>query len=110
MDYQIQLVGRVEDIGQPAWDYISSEQPLAGHQWCRFASQNLVNETPPYLILSRNHEPLARAIFRVVGQDFLRTLRGSSGAYDIKQRSGFTPDSTHYARHTVQGRVMNWLA
>ena len=71
MDYQIQVARRVEDIGQPAWDYLSHEQPFTSYQWYRFAEHSLANETSQYLIISRDHEPLARATFWVVSRDFL---------------------------------------
>jgi predicted N-acyltransferase len=71
MNYQIQLVRRVEDIGQPTWDYLSREQPFTSYHWYRFVEHSLATGIPQYLIVSRDHEPLARATFWVMSRDFL---------------------------------------
>lgn len=63
MDFNVQVVHSVEEIGQEAWDYLSAGRPFASYRWYRFGETVLTNDTPIYIVLSRQGKPVARATF-----------------------------------------------
>lgn len=63
MDFDVQVVNSVEEIGQEAWDHLSAGRPFASYRWYRFGEAVMANDTPVYIILSSKGEPVARATF-----------------------------------------------
>jgi hypothetical protein len=62
-DFEVQIAHSVEEIGQTAWDHLGGGRPFASYRWYRFGETVLADNTPLYIVLSRQGEPLARATF-----------------------------------------------
>jgi predicted N-acyltransferase len=73
MDWDLQIVHSVEEIGQEAWDRLSKERPFASYRWYRFGEASLSNDKPIYAILSRRGEMVARGTFWLTRQEPLPT-------------------------------------
>jgi predicted N-acyltransferase len=71
MSLDVQLLSRVEEVGQEAWDRLSGDIPFASYRWYRFGETVLVDDVPIYLILSSDGEPVARATFWLKHQETL---------------------------------------
>ncbi len=69
MDYQVNIAHHVEELGQSAWDQLSSDRPFASYRWYRFAEMVLTDEVPTYLVVTNHGEPLARATFWLTRQE-----------------------------------------
>jgi predicted N-acyltransferase len=63
MEFDVQIVHSVEEIGQEAWDRLAGNRPFASYRWYRFGERVLADNVPIYIILSRWGEPLARGTF-----------------------------------------------
>jgi len=60
--FDVQIAHSVQEVGQKEWDRLGGEQPFASYRWVRFGESILVDDSPLYVILSRQGEPLARAM------------------------------------------------
>jgi predicted N-acyltransferase len=63
MDFEIQIVHSIQEIGQEAWDRLGGGRPFASYRWYRFGETVLADNTPIYVVLSRQGEPVARGTF-----------------------------------------------
>jgi hypothetical protein len=63
MEFDVQIVHSVEEIGQEAWDHLAGDRPFASYRWYRFGERVLADNVPIYIVLSRQGEPLARGTF-----------------------------------------------
>jgi predicted N-acyltransferase len=61
VNFDVQIVHSIEEIGQEAWDRLSAGRPFASYRWYRFGETVLVDDLPIYLILSQGGEAVARA-------------------------------------------------
>ena len=66
MDFDIQVVHGVEEVGQAAWEKLGRGQPFASYRWYHFGQAVMDDCTPVYIILSQAGEPIARATFWVI--------------------------------------------
>jgi predicted N-acyltransferase len=68
MDFEIQIVHGVEDVGKDAWDKLSTDRPFQSYQWYSFAEKVMKDSgcQPSYIILSTNGWPVARASFWLI--------------------------------------------
>jgi predicted N-acyltransferase len=66
MDFDIQIVHGVEEVGQAAWDRLGRGLPFASYRWYRFGEAVMDDSMPVYIILAQNGEPVARATFWVI--------------------------------------------
>jgi predicted N-acyltransferase len=71
MDFDIQIAHSVTEIGQTAWDRLSSGRPFASFRWYRFGEAALSDCSPTYITLSHNNEPAARGAFWLKRQEWL---------------------------------------
>jgi predicted N-acyltransferase len=69
VNFDIQIVHSVEEVGQEAWDQLGRERPFASYRWYRFGETVLIKDTPIYVILSLGGEPVARATFWLTSQE-----------------------------------------
>ncbi len=63
MSFDVRVANSVSQVGQEAWDRLSEGRPFTSFRWYRFGEAVLADNTPVYIILSRQGEPLARATF-----------------------------------------------
>ncbi len=63
LDFEVQIAHRVDEVGQGVWDRLAGDRPFASYRWYRFGETVLADNLPIYIILSRGHEPVARATF-----------------------------------------------
>jgi predicted N-acyltransferase len=68
-ELEVQIAHSVEEVGHEAWEQLGTNQPFASYRWYCFAETALADDTPVYIILSRQGEPVARATFWVTGQE-----------------------------------------
>jgi predicted N-acyltransferase len=73
MDWDVQIVHSVEEIGQEAWDRLGKERPFASYRWYRFGEASLSDDKPIYAILSRRGEMVARSTFWLTRREPLPT-------------------------------------
>jgi predicted N-acyltransferase len=66
MDFDIQIVHGVEEVGQAAWEKLGGGQPFASYRWYRFGEVVMDDCMPVYIILSQKGGPIARATFWVI--------------------------------------------
>ena len=66
MDFDIQIVRSVDEVGQSAWDRLGDGQPFASYRWYRYGEVALFDCVPVYIILNQHGEPVARATFWVI--------------------------------------------
>ena len=74
MDFDIQIVHGVEEVGQAAWEKLGMGQPFASYRWYRFGEAAMGDCIPVYIILSQGDEPVARATFWVIQNEPLPIL------------------------------------
>ena len=81
MDFDIQVVHGVDEVGQAVWEKLGRGQPFASYRWYRFGETVMDDSMPVYIILAQNGEPVARATFWVIRNEPLpiswRPVRGS---------------------------------
>lgn len=63
VNFEVQIAHRVEEVGRDAWDRLAGDRPFASYRWYRFGERVLADNLPIYIILSLDHEPVARATF-----------------------------------------------
>jgi predicted N-acyltransferase len=63
VDFGVQIVHSVDEIGEQGWNRLSGGKPFASYRWYRFGEAVLVDDRPIYVILSLDGEPVARATF-----------------------------------------------
>jgi predicted N-acyltransferase len=68
-ELDLQIAHSVQEIGQEAWDHLSGSRPFASYRWYHFGETVLVDDTPIYLILTRDGEAVARATFWLKRQE-----------------------------------------
>lgn len=66
MDFDIQIVHSVAEVGQPAWDRLSGGLPFASYHWYRYGEAVMTDCVPIYVIIAQHGEPVARATFWVI--------------------------------------------
>lgn len=60
--FNVQIAHSVQEVGQEEWGRLGGEQPFASYRWVRLGETILVDDQPLYVTLSRQGEPLARAM------------------------------------------------
>jgi predicted N-acyltransferase len=71
MNFDVQIVHSVKEIGQETWDRLGKGQPFTSYRWYRFGETVLVDDTPVYVILSQGGETVARGTFLLKRQESL---------------------------------------
>jgi predicted N-acyltransferase len=71
MDFDVQVAHTIEEIGQEAWDRLGQDRPFASYRWYHFSEKVLADNTPIYIVLSWEGEPVARATFWLRRQEWL---------------------------------------
>ncbi len=74
MDFDVQIVQSVQEIGQEAWDRLGGGRAFTSYRWYRFGEAVLSDDTPVYIILSHRGEAVARATFWLTRQEALSTI------------------------------------
>ena len=46
MEFDVQIVHSVEEIGQEAWDHLAGDRPFASYRWYRFGERVLADNVP----------------------------------------------------------------
>jgi predicted N-acyltransferase len=59
----VQVAGRVDDVGEEAWDRLGNGLPFTSARWYRFGENALVNDRPMYVNVSYRGEAIGRATF-----------------------------------------------
>ena len=62
-NFDIQVAHSVTDVSPQAWNFLSQGRPFATYRWYQYGEAVLTNETPLYIILSHDSQPVARATF-----------------------------------------------
>lgn len=63
MNFDVQVVHSVEEVGQEAWDFLGRNRPFASFRWYRFGERAMAYARPVYVIVSLQGEPVARATY-----------------------------------------------
>lgn len=63
MDFDIQIVHSVEEIGREAWDCLSGNRFFASYRWYRYGETVLADNKPIYIVLSLGGRHVACATF-----------------------------------------------
>ncbi len=71
-EFDIQIANSVEEVGQPAWDYLAAGRPFASYRWYRYG-EVASTDRPVYIVLSCHGEPVARATFWLLRQEWVPT-------------------------------------
>jgi predicted N-acyltransferase len=71
MSFEVQLAHSVKEVGQEAWDRLSGGRPFTSYRWYSFGEAVLADNTPVYIILHHQGEPVARATFWLRRQEAL---------------------------------------
>lgn len=69
IDFDVEIVHNVDEIGRARWDKLAADTPFAGYRWYRFGEAVMAEETPIYIILSHAGEPVARATFWITRRE-----------------------------------------
>jgi predicted N-acyltransferase len=69
IDFDVQIVHGVDEIGQAAWDRLGGGQPFTSYRWYRFGEKAMAYAMPVYILLSREGELVARATCWLTGQE-----------------------------------------
>ena len=84
MDFEVQIVHAVAEIGEEAWEHLSRGRPFTSYRWYRFGEKAMAYATPCYVILSHYGEPVARATFWLTPRELIpvrsRLIRWLVGA------------------------------
>ncbi|MEJ2208440.1 MAG: GNAT family N-acetyltransferase [Anaerolineae bacterium] len=76
MDFEVQVVHSVEEVGEEAWDHLSRGRPFTSYRWYRFGEKAMAYARPCYAILSHHGEPLARATFWLTPRELIPVRSG----------------------------------
>ena len=71
MSFEVQLAHSVTEVGPEAWDRLSGGRPFTSYRWYSFGEAVLADNTPIYIILHHQGEPVARATFWLRRQEAL---------------------------------------
>jgi predicted N-acyltransferase len=71
MSFDVQIAHGVEQFSEEVWDRLSGDRPFTSHRWYRFGERAMAYDTPMYVILFRQGEPLARATFWLTSREFI---------------------------------------
>jgi predicted N-acyltransferase len=63
MSFDVQTVHSIEEISQEAWDCLGKNCPFGSYRWYQFGETVLTDNTPVYIILSQQGQPVARGTF-----------------------------------------------
>jgi len=74
--FDIEVAHSVEQVDQAAWDYLGKRHPFASYRWYRFGEKVWAGDTPVYIILSHNGEPMARATFWLTRRERMPSAAG----------------------------------
>jgi hypothetical protein len=66
MDFDIQIVHSVDEVGQSAWDKLGGGQPFTSYRWYRYGEKVMIDCVPVYIILAQNGVPVARGTFWII--------------------------------------------
>ncbi len=61
--FTIQRAGRVEEIGQPAWEAMGEGIPFASYRWTRFGEAAMTDCHSTHILLHFDNKPVARVSF-----------------------------------------------
>lgn len=64
--FEIQIVSSVDNVGEKAWDALSSEQPFQSARWYRFGERVMEGCQSIYIILTLDNRPVARGTFWLI--------------------------------------------
>jgi len=67
--FDLHIAHTVAEFGEETWNRLGAGQPFASYRWYRFAEEVLVDDTPLYVLLSANGQPVARAALRLTWQE-----------------------------------------
>jgi predicted N-acyltransferase len=71
MSFDVRIFHSVEEVGQEAWDHLSGGRPFTSYRWYRFGERVMAYDTPLYVVLFRQGEPVARATLWLTGREYL---------------------------------------
>jgi predicted N-acyltransferase len=69
MMFDIQVLHSITEIDAVKWDRFNRSCPFASHQWYRFGEAAQPEDQPFYILLSKQGELVARAVFWLVRQE-----------------------------------------
>jgi hypothetical protein len=64
--FEILIASSVAEVGVDAWDALSAGRSFQSARWYRFGENAMAGCQPVYIILSLDHQPVARATFWLV--------------------------------------------
>ncbi len=59
----------MQEFDPAAWDHLAGGRPFASYRWYQFGELALAGDTPVYIVLSHQGEPVARATFWLTTQE-----------------------------------------
>jgi Acetyltransferase (GNAT) domain len=64
--FEILIAFGVDEVGVDAWDALSAGRPFQSARWYRFGERVMAGCQPVYIVLSLDHQPVARGTFWLV--------------------------------------------
>jgi predicted N-acyltransferase len=71
MNFDVQIVHSVEEVGEDVWKLLSRDVPFTSYRWYRYGERAMVPDEPVYILLWRHGEPVARATFWRTSREIL---------------------------------------
>lgn len=69
MDFDVQIVHSIKEIGQETWDRLGAGHPFGSYCWYQFGEAVLTDNSPVYIIISQQSQLVARGTFWLKTQE-----------------------------------------